>query len=161
MKKGIERDIKTLVKIAKALYQMIQTRNIPINDLKNLNFDGNEWVSLLEELSKALDIDYYDLDEISFYTLLVLENIQLIKTNELNEETIYIPELQEFSFDVTSTTSEVWERTYTHTFKAYDYKHAKKALIFDFDAGNTNPWDGELTHEDSIDSETTEFYKFD
>ena len=30
MKKGIERDIKTLVKIAKALYQMIQTRNMRV-----------------------------------------------------------------------------------------------------------------------------------
>lgn len=161
MKKGIERDKKTLVKITKALYRMIQERNIPINDLKNLDFNGGDWMSLLDELSKALEIDYYDLDEVSFYTLLVLENIPLIKTNELNEETIYIPELQEFSFDVTTTTSEVWERTYTHTFNAYDYRHAKKALKFDFDAGNTNPWDGELTHEDNIDAETTEYYKFE
>ena len=161
MKKGIERDKKTLVKIAKALYRMIQERNVPINDLKNLDFDGSEWISLLEELSKVLEIDYYDLDEVSFYTLLVLENIPLIKTNELDEETIYIPELQEFSFDVTTRTSEVWERTYNHTFKAYDYRHAKKALKFDFDTGNTNPWDGQLTHEDNVETETTEYYKFE
>jgi hypothetical protein len=161
MKKGIERDKKTLAKIAKALYQMIQERNIPINDLKNLDFNDSDWMSLLDNLSDVLDIDYYDLDEVSFYTLLVLENIPLIKTNELNEESIYIPELQEFSFDVTTTTSEVWERTYTHTFKAYDYRHAKKALKFDVDAGNTTPWDGKLTYEDIIETEITDYYKFE
>jgi hypothetical protein len=141
MKKGRERDKQTLVKIAKALFSATQKRNIPMGDLENLDFNNpGGWLEFLEKVSGVLEIDHYDLDELSFYTLLVLENIDLINENNLNEETIYIPELKDFSFEVTQETNETWVRTYTHTFKAYDYGHAKEALIFDLDNGNTNPW---------------------
>jgi hypothetical protein len=158
MKKGIERDKQTLVKIVKGLYNVILNRKIPLSELKNLKFDSqSRWVDLLETLSSALKIDYNDLDEISFYTLLVLENIYLIKENNLNEETINVPKLQEFSFEVEVTTSEVWERTYVHTFKAYDYSHSKKALQYDLDSFTTTPWDGQLISEDGIDTSDIEF----
>jgi hypothetical protein len=154
MKKGRERDKQTLVKIAKALYNVSLKRNIPMDELENLDFNvPGEWLDLLEKASSALSIDHYDLDELSFYTLLVLENIDLIKENKLNEETIFIPELKDFSFDVTQTTTEVWTRTYRHTFQAYDYNHAREALIFDINQGTTDAWDGDLIQEDSDSSD--------
>lgn len=153
MKKGHERDKKILAKIAKALYSTILKQNIPIDDLENIDFDGNQWTDLLSKVSKVLEIDDYDLDEISFYTILITENIQLLKENKLNENTIFIPELKDFTFDVTETTSETWERTYSHSFKAYDPIHAREALIYDLNNGNTNAWDGNLVREESTDSE--------